>query len=125
MGLFGTKKSDATTDVAVAPKAPTTKASSKAMPLDIASALIKPRITEKAANLLEKNVYTFEIKKGASKYDVRDAVKSLYKVTPVQIRIVNRAPRHTMSKTRGRDMLVSGLRKAYVYLKKGDRIDLV
>ena len=124
MGLFGTKKSDASTDVAVAPKAE--KATpSKTLSRDSASALIKPRITEKAANLLEKNVYTFEIKKGASKYDVRDAVVSLYKVTPVQIRIVNQAPRRTMSKTRGREMLVSGKRKAYVYLKKGDRIDLV
>jgi large subunit ribosomal protein L23 len=124
MGLFGTKKSDAEKDVvAVATKPVATP--STVMPLDVASALIKPRITEKAALLLEKNVYTFEIKKGTSKYDVRDAVKSLYKVTPIQIRIVNRAPRHFMSKTRGRDMLVSGLRKAYVYLKKGDRIDLV
>ncbi len=124
MGLFGTKKSDAEKEVvAVAEKPAVTP--SKAMPIDVASALIKPRITEKAALLLDKNVYTFEIKKGASKYDVRDAVKSLYKVTPIQIRIVNRAPRHFMSKTRGRDMLVPGLRKAYVYLKKGDRIDLV
>lgn len=124
MGLFGTKKSDAkkeVVDVAVKPQA----TPSKVMPLDAASALIKPRITEKAAILLERNVYTFEIKKGASKYDVRDAVKSLYKVTPLQIRIVNKAPRRYMSKARGREMMVSGLRKAYVYLKKGDRIDLV
>ncbi len=121
MGLFGKKKTDAEKDV-------TTKKSvvaGKSMPLDVASALIKPRITEKAAILLEKNVYTFEIPKGASKYDVRDAVKSLYKVTPEQIHIVNRQPRHFMSKARGRKMMVHGLRKAYVYLKKGDRIDLV
>jgi large subunit ribosomal protein L23 len=124
MGLFGTKKSDAKTGTPESVKAPA-PVSKKAMPLDVASALIKPRITEKAALLLEKNVYTFEIKKGASKYDVRDAVKSLYKVTPTQIRIVNRQPRHFMSKMRGRDTMVSGLRKAYVYLKKGDRIDLV
>lgn len=125
MGLFGKKQSDAKADVAVAEKATKATVPSKAMPIDVASALIKPRITEKAALLLEKNVYTFEIKKGASKYDVRDAVVSLYKVTPTQIRIVNQTPRRTMSKMRGREMLVSGLRKAYVYLKKGDRIDLV
>ncbi len=122
MGLFGTKKTDAPTKevVATAPKAAV-----KSMPHDTASALIKPRITEKAALLLEKNVYTFEIPKGASKYDVRDAVKSLYKVTPIQIRIVNRQPRHSMSKLKGRKVMTHGLRKAYVYLKKGDRIDLV
>jgi large subunit ribosomal protein L23 len=125
MGLFGNKKSDAKTDVIVAEKATKTTAPSKVIPFDVASALIKPRITEKAALLLEKNVYTFEIKKGASKFDVRDAIKSLYKVTPTQIRIVNQAPRRFMSKMRGREMHVEGKRKAYVYLKKGDRIDLV
>ncbi len=122
MGLFGTKKSDAEKEVVATEKATTP---AQVLPRDVASALIKPRITEKAALLLEKNVYTFEIKKGASKYDVRDAVKSLYNVTPVQIRIVNQVPRHFMSKARGRKMMVHGLRKAYVYLKKGDSIDLV
>jgi large subunit ribosomal protein L23 len=120
MGLFGTKKTDAPEAVVTE-----TKVAPKTMPHDVASALIKPRITEKAALLLEKNVYTFEIPKGATKYDVRDAVKSLYKVTPTDIRIVNRQPRQYMSKVKGRRMKVSGLRKAYVYLKKGDRIDLV
>ncbi len=121
MGLFGTKK--AAPAEAVAPKKEKAPMSTKAL-IDIASVLVKPRITEKAANLLEKDVYTFEIIKGASKYDVRDAIKSLYKVTPVAIHIVNKKPRHYMSKARGRDMMESGLRKAYVYLKKGDRIDL-
>ncbi len=121
MGLFGTKKTESAQ--VAAPKKEKVLASAKAR-TDIASVLVKPRITEKAANLLERNIYTFEITKGASKYDVRDAVKSLYNVTPSSIRIVNKKPRHYMSKARGRDMMESGLRKAYVYLKKGDRIDL-
>jgi large subunit ribosomal protein L23 len=123
MGLFGTKKSDAKKEEVVTEMK--VAVPQKPMTHNVASALIKPRITEKAALLLEKNVYTFEIKKGASKYDVRDAIVSLYKVTPKQIRIVNRTPRRSMSKTRGREILQSGLRKAYVYLKEGDRIDLV
>lgn len=121
MGLFGTKKAEPAQDAA--PKKAKAPASVLA-PADKSSVLVKPRITEKAANLLEKNIYTFEVTKGASKYDVRDAVKSLYKVTPLAVRIVNKKPRHFMSKTRGRDMMESGLRKAYVYLKKGDSIDL-
>ncbi len=120
MGLFGSKKATPeTTEVAVktAPQA-------AARPLDRASVLVKPRITEKAALLLDRNVYTFEIVKGASKYDVRDAVKALYNVTPERVRIVNKQPRHSLSKLRGRTVMEHGLRKAYVYLKKGDRIDL-
>jgi large subunit ribosomal protein L23 len=125
MGLFGSKKSDAPAEVSTVATATKAPSASQAMPHDVASALIKPRITEKAALLLEKNVYTFEIRKGATKYDVRDAVRALYKVTPTQVRIVNQTPRHYMSKMRGRRMMEHGLRKAYVYLKEGDRIDLV
>lgn len=122
MGLFGKKDTDATTPEVVA-KAP--QQQSLVAPRDVSAVIIQPRITEKAALLGDKNVYTFEIKKGASKYDVRDAIKALYNVTPVKVHIVNRQPRHSMSRMRGRDVMVNGLRKAYVYLKKGDRIELV
>ncbi len=124
MGLFGTKKTDAALTETSNEVTTVAQIATAAMPHDIASAIVKPRITEKAALLLEKNVYTFEVRKGASKHDVRDAIKSLYNVTPVQIRIVNREPRHYMSKLRGRMTMEHGLRKAYVYLKKDDRIDL-
>lgn len=119
MGLFGKKKVvEEAAPKAVAPAKPSA-------PSDITSVIVKPRITEKAAILGDKNVYTFEVKKGATKYEIRDAVKALYNVTPDRIRIVNKQPRHFMSRTRGRDMMENGLRKAYVYLKKGDRIELV
>jgi large subunit ribosomal protein L23 len=125
MGLFGTKKSDVKKSAPLASQEKKAGVPSKVLHHDVASALIKPRITEKAAVLLERNVYTFEVRKDASKYDVRDAIVSLYKVTPTRIRIVNQTPRRYMSKMRGREMRVAGERKAYVYLKKGDRIDLV
>jgi large subunit ribosomal protein L23 len=53
------------------------------------SVIIKPRITEKAALLGEANVYTFEVQKGANKYEVRDAIKALYNVTPTRIHMVH------------------------------------
>ncbi len=123
MGLFGTKKTDATTAsevvrMAQAPKGPVA-------PRNIGSVIMKPRITEKAALLGEQNVYTFEVQKGATKFEVRDAVKALYNVTPVKVHMVHKRPRHFMSRSRGRDMMEHGLQKAYVYLKKGDRIELV
>lgn len=122
MGLFGKKGTDTEVQEATPVVAATPTLSA---PHSVKSVLIKPRITEKAALLTDKNVYVFEIAKGATKYDVRDAIKELYKVTPVAIRIVNRQPRHYMSRLRGRDVMVHGLRKAYIYLKKGDRIELV
>ncbi len=123
MGLFGKEKKtkEAT------PKEAKVKAvkSGPQLSRNVSAVILKPRITEKTALLGDKNVYTFEIKKNASKYDVRDAIKALYKVTPERIHIVNKQPRHSMSRMRGRDMMEHGLRKAYVYLKKGDRIELV
>lgn len=92
---------------------------------DFASIIMKPRITEKAAISIDKNVYVFEIRRDATKRAVHDAIKALYSVTPVKVNIVNMQPRHYVSKMRGRNMTEHGLKKAYVYLKKGDRIDLV
>lgn len=122
MGFFGKKETKDTT--AVAPKAEK-KETGLRIQKQVTAGIIKPRITEKAAILGEKNVYTFEIKKGTTKFDVRNAIKALYNVTPVRINIVNKQPRHFMSRSRGRDMMEHGLRKAYVYLKEGDRIELV
>lgn len=122
MGLFGKKKVSEDT-APVAPKAE--KVAGIVLDENIATVILRPHITEKAALLGERNVYAFQVRKGATKYEIRDAVKALYKVTPVSIRIVNKQPRHSMSRSRGRDMMEAGLRKAYVYLKKGDRIELV
>lgn len=122
MGLFG-KKDTAKKEVKAEKKASVETVAKN--PVHTTSVIAKPRITEKAAVLSDKNVYTFEVKKGATKYEVRDAIKALYKVTPVKINIVNKAARKTMSRARGRKVTEHGMRKAYVYLKKGDRIELV
>lgn len=100
---------------------------SKSLPTDrdLASVIVKPRITEKAVAMNDSNVYTFIVRRDANKYDVKDAVKELYKVTPVKVNIVNKAPRQYMSRSRGRKISEQGMKKAYVYLKKGDHINLV
>jgi len=138
MGLFGKKKEiKKDTDTVVAPisevveKKDVSKTKDTSVPQDLVldrnlSAIIaRPRITEKAMLGTDKNVYTFEVLQGATKHDVRDAIKELYKVTPLKINIVNKKPRTYISRMRGRTREEKGLRKAYVYLKEGDRIDLV
>jgi large subunit ribosomal protein L23 len=121
MGLFGKKE---VKDTAPAPKH-VVKTSIASVAHPVTHIIVKPRITEKAALLSDKHVYVFEVRKGATKFEVRDAVKALYNVTPVKVHIVNKQPRHYMSRMRGRDVMEHGLRKAYVYLKKEDRIELV
>lgn len=123
MGIFG--KKDTPKKEVVAEKKVATKSVVTKNPVHTPSVIVKPRITEKAALLSDKNVYTFEVRKGATKFEVRDAIKALYNVTPIKVNIVNKQPRHTVSRSRGRDTIEHGLRKAYVFLKKGDRIELV
>ena len=128
MGIFGKKDEEKKETAKVETPKIEKKEVKKPTKVTIAdtSAVIKrPRITEKAALLSDNGVYTFEVTKGATKYEVRDAIKAIYKVTPVKVNIVNQKPRHSMSRSRGRDVMEHGLRKAYVYLKDGDRIELV
>lgn len=127
MALFSRekeKKSEEKNETVVAPKKSEV---SKALPTDrdLASVLLKPRITEKGMGMGEKNVYTFMVRRDATKYDVKDAIKELFKVTPVKVNIVNKSPRQFMSRSKGRRLTEKGMKKAYVYLKQGDRIDLV
>lgn len=124
MALFEKKKTKTNVEETVAPTT-VSPALSVAPAHDRTAVILKPRITEKAARLTDQHVYVFEVRKGTNKHEIHDAIKALYKVTPVAIRIVNKQPRHFMSRARGRDTMEHGLRKAYVQLKKDDRIDLI
>lgn len=106
--------------------APKTGPASQAMSTDrnLSSVIVKPRITEKAVGMGEKNVYTFVVRKDATKYDVRDAVKEFFGVTPIKVNIVNKSPRQYQSRMKGRSVTEKGMKKAYVYLKEGDSIEL-
>jgi large subunit ribosomal protein L23 len=84
----------------------------------------KPRITEKSGIQAEAlGVYTFEVTDNANKKNIAKAVKELYKVTPVKINITNLPAKKVFS--RGKVGRKSGVKKAIVYLKKGDKIEFV
>lgn len=110
-----------------APKADSTPVVSTASSTDrnLASVIIKPRVTEKGVGKSEQNVYTFVVRRDATKYDIADAIKALYNVTPVKVNTVNKAPRQYMSRSKGRVVSEKGMKKAYVYLKAGDSISIV
>jgi len=135
MALFGLKKEKGTEKKAAKSAARKgTKASApRAVSLapheskdrNLSTVLLSPRISEKSVGQNEQGVYTFVVRRDATKYDVRDAVALLFKVTPRKVTIVNRVPRRARSASRGRNVIVPGLKKASVFLEKGDRIDLV
>ncbi len=87
--------------------------------------LKKPHISEKSFSLSQNNVYTFEVVYSANKYQVIQAIKSLYNVTPKKVRIIRQQPRKERSLLRNRTSHNAGLKKAYVYLNKGDTINFM
>jgi len=87
------------------------------------SIIIRPRITEKSGILSQGGVYTFEVARGANKPSIAAAVKALYKVTPIKVTVSNLPARNVV--VRGKRGVQSGMRKAVVTLKKGDKIDFV
>ena len=123
MALFSRTKDKPETEVVK--KKPAPKNMALSTDRNLASVIIKPRITEKAVGKSEQNVYTFIVRRDATKHDVRDAIKALFDVTPVKVNIVNKQPRSYMKRARGRVVSESGMKKAYVYLKDGDSISLV
>ncbi len=84
----------------------------------------KPRITEKSGLQAEgANTYTFEVMAKANKKNVAKAVREIYKVTPLKVNIVNLPAKKVFA--RGKRGVKSGLKKAIVYLKKGEKIEFV
>lgn len=100
-------------------------AADKVVARDLSSVILIPRVTEKAMKQSEKNVYVFKVAANATKTDVSLAVKQHFGVTPVKVNIVNKTPRQYKHAGTRRLRTERGMRKAYVYLKKGDSISLV
>ena len=125
MALFGKKKETKTESDKKEVKKVHTAPKALGTDYNLASIIVAPRLTEKSVALGENNVYTFQVKQGATKFQIRDAVKSLYNVTPVKINTVNKKPAKRMVGSRNRVKHVAGMKKAYVYLKKGDTINIV
>lgn len=82
-----------------------------------------PRITEKASFLAEQNVYTFDITSNANKSEIKKAVFEIYKVKPVKVNILVSPRKKVFHK--GQVGHRPGVRKAFVYLKKGDKIEII
>lgn len=82
-----------------------------------------PRITEKASFAYEQNVYTFNVSASANKTEIKKAIFTLYKVKPTKVNVLAIPRKEIFS--RGKKGMIGGGRKALVYLKKGDKIELV
>ena len=86
--------------------------------------LKRPRITEKAAYLTEKGCYVFNVAADTNKQEVAQAIRETYKVTPRKVTVVTLPQKRVWIRGTNRFGQTTGGKKAYVFLKKGDTIEL-
>jgi len=84
--------------------------------------IIKPLVTEKAAELGALGKYVFAVNPRMNKVEVKKAIRSIYKVDPVQINISNFSGKYVRyGRSWGK---TKGWKKAIVTLKPGDKIEV-
>lgn len=84
--------------------------------------LKKPVITEKSMKLAQKGLYAFEVDKNATKPQVAKEVASRFNVKVLQVKIVNTKGKVKSQKRVRKNYTQSGAKKAYVQVKKGEKI---
>lgn len=128
MGIFSKKDDKAVAKKSVKAEAPKTEAKKDSVKEDAKvvsynQVLKNPRITEKAAHISGNNVYTFDVYPKATKTDITKAIKEIYNVAPVKVNVVA-IPKKKVYRKDGVGIKRGG-RKAYVTLKKGDKIEFI
>lgn len=88
---------------------------------DLINTLIRPHITEKATASAESSVYVFMVNQKATKNVINRAFIEKYKIIPLKITTVTIPAKNVV--VRGKRGKKSGYKKAYVYLKKGTKIE--
>ena len=84
--------------------------------------IIRPIITEHSYDMMERNVYTFEVAKNTNKVEVRQAVEALFNVHVVKVNTLNvksKPKRVRMQPGRTRTW-----KKAMVTIAEGETIEL-
>jgi large subunit ribosomal protein L23 len=90
------------------------------------SVLIRPILSEKSSYQSSKlNQFVFEVARGATKTQIREAVEQLFDVTVIRVNVINE-PAKKSRRARSRRVLIrrSAMRKAIVSLTAGQTINL-
>ena len=84
--------------------------------------IIRPIISEHSYDMMQENVYTFEVAKSANKVEIAQAVEKIFDVTVVKVNTLNvkakpKRVRYQVGKTRT-------WKKAMVTVAEGDSIEI-
>lgn len=83
--------------------------------------IVRPLITEKNTKLVDSGKYTFEVKQGVNKIEIKHAVEEVFNVDVVAVHVINvRKKRRKVGKYEG---YTPAVRKAIITLQKGQTID--
>lgn len=85
----------------------------------------RPIITEKAMDATKRNDYSFMVATTASKYQIKEAVESLFSVSVMAVRTISISGKAKRVGKMRRMVQSASYKKAIVRLKKGQTIDLV
>ncbi|MDD4989454.1 MAG: 50S ribosomal protein L23 [Candidatus Pacebacteria bacterium] len=123
MAILSTKKNTEKKAKAVKTEVAVVKAPSTKPHADLSHIVLHPRVTEKASFQSAQNIYVFSVALSATKGTVSKTITEMYKVTPVKVNIVRTPAKKVF--IRGKVGMKSQTKKAYVFLKKGDKIEFV
>ncbi len=92
------------------------------MQKDARDIIIRPIISEHSYDVMEYNVYTFEVAKDANKIEIKNAIEKIFDVNVVKVNTLNvkakpKRLRYKMGYTRT-------WKKAMVTLAEGDAIEI-
>jgi len=89
--------------------------------MDIYKIIQKPLLTEKSTRLREQNKYVFVVDRQSNKIEIKKAVETMFRVNVVKVNTANMPGK---TKRLGLHMgKRSDWKKAYVWLKKGEKIE--
>jgi len=92
--------------------------------VDIAYRVLKsPQVTEKSADLTEKNQYTFKVWPEVNKIEIKKAIEGLYNVDVLSVKIIKVPPKkRRLGKILG---WRKGYKKAIIKLGEGQKIEVL
>lgn len=84
--------------------------------------IIRPIITEHSYDVMENNVYTFEVAPDANKIEIKNAIQQIFDVTVVKVNTLNVKPKP--KRQRYKSGYTRTWKKAMVTLADGDSIEI-
>ncbi len=125
MALFNKKQNTEKPASPAAAQAPAARPSAPSVRKHAGIILREPRITEKGSFLAEKGCYVFNVAPRATKREIESAVRAIYNVTPRLVRTVRTPGKRVVTRGTNRVGRSASGKKAYVFLKKGETIEIV